>query len=142
MFPVSGNPYDSLGEAYLVDNQKELALTSYKKAAELDPKNTNAAQIVRRLEGKETKVNAAVFDAYAGDYELAPNFVLTITSEGGKLFGQAIGQGKIELEPVSETQFVVPVIKAEVSFEKDAEGKIIALILKQGGQVINGKKIK
>ncbi|NJM53970.1 MAG: hypothetical protein HC846_11640 [Blastocatellia bacterium] len=38
MFPKSGNPYDSLGEAYLEDNQKDLALGNYKKAVELDPK--------------------------------------------------------------------------------------------------------
>ncbi len=142
MFPKSANPYDSLGEAYLADDQKELALVNYKKTVELDSTNANAKKIVNRLEGKETKVDPSVYDAYAGDYELAPNFILTITKEGEKLMGQATGQGKLELEPVSETQFTVPAVKANVVFEKDSAGKVTGLTLLQGGQTIKAKKIK
>ncbi len=142
MFPTSGNAYDSLGEAYLADGQKDLALANYKKAVELDPANTNAVKVINRLEGKETKVDPAVYDALAGDYELAPGFVLTISREGDKLIGQATGQGKTELEPVSETQFVVPSVKANITFEKDSDGKVTGLVLLQGGQTIKAKKIK
>ncbi len=142
MFPKSANPYDSLGEAYLADNQKELAIANYKKAVELDPKNTNAAQIVNRLEGKETKIDSSVYDAYVGDYEIAPNFILTVTREADKLIGQATGQPKLELEPVSPTQFVVPAVKANISFEKDSAGKTTGLILTQGGREMKAKKIK
>jgi CubicO group peptidase (beta-lactamase class C family) len=142
MFPKAANPYDSLGEAYLADNQKELALANYKKAVELNPENGNAVQIVNRLEGKEVKIDSSVFDSYVGEYELAPNFILTITKEGDKLFGQATGQGKLQLEPVSENQFAVPAAKANVSFEKDASGKITGLNLVQGGRTTKGKKIK
>jgi tetratricopeptide (TPR) repeat protein len=144
MFPQSANSYDSLGEAYLADNQKELALANYRKTIALAPENANAKQIVNRLEGREMKVNADVFDAYVGEYELAPNFVLTITKEGEKLFGQANGPGqtKLQLEPVSETQFVVPSIKAEVVFEKDSAGKVISLNLTQNGKITKGRKIK
>lgn len=141
MFPKSANPYDSLGEAYLADNQKELALINYKKAVELDPANANAAQIVNRLEGKEIKVDASVYDAYVGDYEIAPGFVLTITKEADKLMGQATGQGKLTLEPVSDSQFVVPDVKANISFEKDASGKVTGLTLSQGGRTMKAKKI-
>lgn len=142
MFPAASNPYDSLGEAYLKDGQKESALASYKKSVELDPNNANAVKIIKRLEGKETKVDPAVFDAYTGDYELAPNFILTITREGDKLMGQATGQGKIEFEPVSETQFTVSAIRANISFEKDAGGKVTGLVLVQGGRTTKAKKIK
>ena len=41
-FQHLANPYDSLGEVYLADDQKELALANYKKAVELDPNNANA----------------------------------------------------------------------------------------------------
>jgi CubicO group peptidase (beta-lactamase class C family) len=142
MFPKSSNPYDSLGEAYLKDNQKELALANYKKSVELNPNNASGVQAINRLEGKETKVNPAVFDGYGGDYELGPNFILTITKEGDKLMGQATGQAKLELNPVSETQFIVPSVNANVTFEKDSEGKVTGLVLIQGGQTIKAKKIK
>jgi CubicO group peptidase (beta-lactamase class C family) len=142
MFPKSANPYDSLGETYLAIDRKELALVNYKKALELDPKNTNTAQIIKRLEGKEVKINPAVYDTYIGDYEVTPDFILTITKEGEKLMGQATGQEKFELEPVSETEFVIPVVKANISFEKDSAGKITGLILNQGGETIKAKKVK
>ena len=38
-FPKSGNVYDSLGEAYLADGNKNLAIANYTKSIELDPKN-------------------------------------------------------------------------------------------------------
>jgi CubicO group peptidase (beta-lactamase class C family) len=142
MFPKSANPHDSLGEAYLEDNQKDLALVNYKKAVERDPKNTGAMQIVKLLEGKTTKVDSGSFDAFIGDYEIAPNFILTVTKEGDKLFGQATGQGKLELEAVSENQFAVPSAKALVVFERDSSGKVVGLMLSQGGRDTKAKKIK
>ena len=142
MFPKSSNPYDSLGEVYLAGDQKELALANYKKALEFDPTNSNAAQIINRLEGKTVKINFVVYDDYVGEYEIAPGFNLTITREGEKLMGQATGQGKLEFEPTSETQFVVPAIKGSVSFEKDVAGKTTGLILIQNGRTIKAKKIK
>lgn len=48
-FPGSGNAYDSLGEAYLNNGQKELALKNYEKALELNPNNSNASQVIKNL---------------------------------------------------------------------------------------------
>ena len=52
MYPQSGNPYDSLGEAYAVKGDKELALRNYRKSVELDPENKNAIDAIARLEKK------------------------------------------------------------------------------------------
>lgn len=52
-FPESGNVYYSLGEAYLKDGQKDLAIKNYEKSLELDPNNSNAKQVLKKLkEGK------------------------------------------------------------------------------------------
>jgi CubicO group peptidase (beta-lactamase class C family) len=142
MFPAASNPYDSLGEAYLADGQKDLALVNYKKAAELNPSNANAVLIVRRLEGKEVKVDASLFDAYVGEYQVSPRLTLSITKEGDKLFGQMTGQPKLGLEAVSETQFTIPEVKANITFEKDASGTVTGLVLTQGARTANAKKIK
>ena len=142
MFPASSNPYDSLGETYLADGNKELALVNYKKAADLDPKNANALLIVRRLEGKEIKVDASGFDAYVGEYQVTAKLVLTITKEGDKLFAQMTGQPKIAVEPVSDTQFTIPEVKANITFEKDTGGKVTGLLLAQGTRTVNAPKIK
>jgi CubicO group peptidase (beta-lactamase class C family) len=142
MFPTSANPYDSLGEAYLAEDQKDLALVNYKKAAELDPANANALLIARRLEGKEMKVDASAFDAYVGEYQVNARLTLTITKEGDKLFGQMTGQEKLALESVSDTRFTIPAVKANISFEKDPAGKVVGLLLSQGTRTVNAKKIK
>ena len=142
MFPKSANPYDSLGETYLAEGQKDLALVNYKKAAELDPKNSNALLIVRRLEGQEVQVDASGFDAYVGEYQINPNLVLTISKEGDKLFAQMSAQRKFAVEAVSATQFTIPDVKANISFEKDEAGKVVALLLSQGTRSTKAPKIK
>jgi pimeloyl-ACP methyl ester carboxylesterase len=51
MYPESWNVYDSLGEAYMKAGQKELAIENYKKSLEKNPNNTNAKDMLKKLEG-------------------------------------------------------------------------------------------
>jgi tetratricopeptide (TPR) repeat protein len=48
-FPQSGNAYDSLGEAYLVLGDTAKAIANYRKSLTLDPKNSNAEVVLKRL---------------------------------------------------------------------------------------------
>ncbi|HOY97622.1 MAG TPA: serine hydrolase [Catalimonadaceae bacterium] len=80
----------------------------------------------------EMKVDEEILSTYVGSYELAPNFILTITKEGDRIFAQATGQGKNELFAKSPTQFFLKVVDAEVEFVKDETGKVSKLILNQG----------
>ncbi len=80
------------------------------------------------------KVDPKIYDAYVGDYQLAPNFILTVTREGDKLMTQATGQGKAEIFPESETKFFPKVIEAKITFVKDESGKVTHLILQQNGE--------
>jgi CubicO group peptidase (beta-lactamase class C family) len=48
-FPASGNCYDSLGEAYLKNGNKELAIKNYKRSVELDPGNENGKKVLAEL---------------------------------------------------------------------------------------------
>jgi CubicO group peptidase (beta-lactamase class C family) len=79
---------------------------------------------------------------YVGDYELAPNFVIIITVEDGKLKGQPTGQGKADILAESENKFYVEAADAQVVFVKDASGKVTSLKLTQRGQTHEAKKIK
>jgi CubicO group peptidase (beta-lactamase class C family) len=51
-FPKSSNAYDSLGEAFMMKGDKELAIKNYEKSLELDPRNTNAVDKLKMLRGK------------------------------------------------------------------------------------------
>jgi CubicO group peptidase (beta-lactamase class C family) len=141
-YPKSFNTYDSLAEAYANMNERELAITNYKKSLELNPNNTNAVQAIKRLEKAPGSVDTILFDAYAGEYELAPGFVLRVFREGDKLMTQATGQEKFEIFAESETTFSPRAFEAKLTFIKDAEGKVTGVRLNQGGREINGKKIK
>ncbi|MEN3336093.1 MAG: hypothetical protein V7641_5458, partial [Blastocatellia bacterium] len=50
LYPQSWNAYDSLGEAYMVNGEKEMAITNYKKSLELNPHNENGAKMLKKLE--------------------------------------------------------------------------------------------
>jgi tetratricopeptide (TPR) repeat protein len=142
MYPKSSNPYDSLAEAYKNLNQNDLAIANYKKALELDPKNTSAAEQLKLLEQGPVKVDPKVFDTYVGEYELRPGFVMRVFRDGEKFMSQATGQDPIEIVPTSETTFSPKAMRAKLTFVKDAEGRVTSMTLNQNGREVNGKKIK
>ena len=47
--PQSANVYDSLGQAYMTNGDKELAIRNYQRAVELNPQNTNAIEMLKKL---------------------------------------------------------------------------------------------
>lgn len=49
-FPDSWNVYDSLGEAYALKGEKELAVKNYRKSVELNPKNEGGVEALKKLE--------------------------------------------------------------------------------------------
>ncbi len=49
LYPTSSNVYDSLGEAYMLNGDKDLARVNYKKSLELDPQNRNAIDMLKKL---------------------------------------------------------------------------------------------
>jgi len=51
-YPRSSNVYDSLGEAYAIAGQKNLAIQNYEKSLQLDPKNNNAVERLKKLKGE------------------------------------------------------------------------------------------
>ena len=91
---------------------------------------------------KVAVVDPMIYDLYAGDYELAPDFIITILRRGDKLISQATGQPEIELFPESETRFFLKVVDAQVDFVIDAAGRVTGLVLHQGGQDLPAKKLR
>jgi hypothetical protein len=137
--PKSWNVYDSLAEAYAGHGDRELAIANYKKSLELNPKNTNGADALKRLEAPpQPKPDSASLDKYVGTYEIAPGFHLAITREGDKLYGQATGQDKFELTADSPTEFHLTVVPARITFAPDGS----SLTLHQGGRDMPGRRVK
>jgi CubicO group peptidase (beta-lactamase class C family) len=52
-YPQSSNVYDSLGEAYAKVGKKDLAIENYEKSLQLNPKNANGAEQLKKLKGEK-----------------------------------------------------------------------------------------
>jgi len=48
-YPDSWNVYDSLGEAYLKDGERELAIENYRRSLELNPGNSNGRKVLEEI---------------------------------------------------------------------------------------------
>ncbi len=98
--------------------------------------------VPRLKEETPAPIDPAIYDAYVGEYELAPGMIITVTKEAAQLFVQLTGQPKFEIFPRSETEYFLQVVKADIKFVKDEASKVVNLILKQGGMEQTAKKIK
>ena len=81
---------------------------------------------------KSVKVSPAILDQYAGDYRLGPGQVLTINHTADKLYLIIPGQ-KLALTALSETEFLLDIVGARITFQKNKEGKVHQFVWKQGG---------
>jgi hypothetical protein len=105
-------------------------------------------EAVARRTDKEIVEKVAValpvekLERLVGQYELAPNFIMKIFVNDGKLFGQATGQQAFELSAKDELHFFLTVVDAEIAFVEGEDGSIESLILYQNGQEIPGKKLE
>jgi CubicO group peptidase (beta-lactamase class C family) len=93
-------------------------------------------------EHKEIAVDPKLYDAYVGQYQLAPNFILTVTREGDELFVQATGQPKFQIFPSSAREFFLKVVDAQITFETDSTGRAVSLTLHQNGANVPGKRVQ
>src|SRR5208282_5796461 len=64
--PISSNAFDSLGEAYRQNGEKDLAAISYQTAVILDPTNGHAAAMLKELKWSGTNWIVAVLVAMVG----------------------------------------------------------------------------
>lgn len=87
------------------------------------------------------KIDNARFDAWAGTYQLAPQFTIAVSREGDRYFAQATGQAKIEIFPASDDVYFSRDVNAEIRFDKAADGAP-RLALHQNGQVTPGPRVK
>lgn len=93
------------------------------------------------VERKTVQINPKVFDAYVGDYEIAPGLVAKVVREGNRFWVEPTGQARVELLAESEAVFFIKDSETQVKFVKDASGRVTHLILHQNRD-IEAKKIR
>jgi len=83
---------------------------------------------------------AEALAAYVGVYSLSPTFALTITAAEGGLKVQATGQPAFELKAQGDDAFFLTEVDAQITFTRDAEGRVDGLVLHQGGRDMPAKR--
>lgn len=92
-----------------------------------------------KKEFEEIQLSEGVLKKYTGKYKLTPEFFITVTQDGSRLYAQATGQGKHELFAYEEDKFFYKVVYAQVKFNTE-NGKIASLTLLQNGET-EGEKV-
>jgi len=105
---------------------------------------THASAFLTPINRSVAKVDPKILDTYVGEYESAPNQVLTITRENDKLMGRfPNAQKAIELLPENETTFYVKQAPPNVLiFVKDNNGKVSHILYRLISNETKSKKIK
>jgi len=85
-------------------------------------------------------VDAKTLSSYVGSYALTPKFILVVTMDDGHLEAQATGQSKFTLDAESSTVFFPEAFDAKIEFVKDEAGRVIGLVLHQGGHDVKATK--
>lgn len=88
----------------------------------------------------EISLPAEQLKQYVGSYTLAPGFKLIISEQSGQLFAQATGQGSNAIFAEAKDKFFLKVVDAQLSFQRQADGKISGLVLHQNGRNMPGPR--
>lgn len=96
-------------------------------------------------EFKPVAVDAKILEQYAGQYQVTPAIVITVTLENGKLMVQSSAnkRPKGELLPESETRFRRSGTDAVFTFERDAaSGRVTGIVISDpSGETTKAPKI-
>ncbi len=91
----------------------------------------------------EATVDPKLYDDYVGKYDYGQGkAILAVTREGDRLFAQLTGQPKLEIFPKSPSEFFWKDVRAEVTFVRDASGKVTKAIHTQAGNRLEAPKIE
>jgi CubicO group peptidase (beta-lactamase class C family) len=88
----------------------------------------------RPREAQEIALDAATLGDYAGKYRFDFGAILDVTLRSGHLEAQLAGQYAFPIFASARDRFFYKVVDAQLAFERDAGGKVIAVVLHQNGR--------
>ena len=90
---------------------------------------------------KVVTLDQAALAGYVGHYRLTSNTMFEVTSKDGQLLVKLTGQSAFPVYASARDKFFYRVVDANIDFEHDASGKVIALVLHQGGTDQRAKRV-
>ena len=140
--PAFAMGYDSAGDFYPLAFDAVLRPRVEAGRASFVWLQGGGAQAATRIEPSSAAASAdaqALAD-YVGTYPLMPGFALKVFEEGGALMAQATGQGAFALAAAGADVFRADAFGIEIRFARGEDGRVSALALHQGGQVLRGER--
>lgn len=121
------------------DAQMTFVVDANGRATGLIHHQNGADHPAKRIEGepppakehKEIAVDPKIFDGYVGRYEIAPNFILSVTRDGDHLYAQITAQPRAEIFAENDHDFFYKVVDAQITFVVDANGRATSVVLHQ-----------
>lgn len=92
-------------------------------------KNATAADGTQSI-----SLDPALLHDYVGRYALGNGAQFDVTTEHGQLFAQLTGQAAYPVYARAKDRFFYTVVDAQLDFERDAAGKVVALVLHQNAK--------
>ena len=85
-------------------------------------------------------IDSLVCKTFVGEYEMTGTKV-TVLFENGKLYVRTPDGAKLQMYPSSETEYFLDVADIQLTFDKDVNGAVDKMIVRQGGQNMEFKKL-
>lgn len=134
--------YNTLIEKHLDTRKTIILLNNYDNMLIQYDKLLNIIDGIKEEARKEIKLDSLKLKQYEGIYQLMPEFFITITAKGERIFAQVTGQGQFEIYPEKEDLFFYKVVEAQLKFIRNEQKEIISTILIQNRREVDCKKIK
>ncbi len=92
------------------------------------------------------EISPAIYEEYAGIYQVTPRRKIEITREGNRLFAEPIyvipsGDARCQIFPESETVFFLTEASQKITFIRDEKGKVDSLILEDRGRKMKASRL-
>jgi hypothetical protein len=95
--------------------------------------------VPKPLDRRIIKIHPALYDAYTGEYELDPGTSVKVIRKQDRLFVETEGQ-EVELFPVSEDSFIIKARDSQLTFVKDARGRVVELLITFSDKLLRFKR--
>lgn len=86
-------------------------------------------------------IDAAILDAYVGEYSVGPGVSVKVSRRGNKLVFASFGMPDTEAVPESETKFFFREVDAQATFTKNERGEVTDLLFEINGRRISARRV-
>jgi serine-type D-Ala-D-Ala carboxypeptidase/endopeptidase len=90
---------------------------------------------------REIALDPAMLGDYVGKYRLGPGTIVDFALKGDHLETQMTGQPALPVFASAKDRFFLKIVDAQLDFEREAGGKVVAVILHQNGRDTRAPRI-